>query len=122
MAQSKATEPYLGGSQGSEKCRATKCGSVAPAILSCLIHSSTAYHPHPYLTYYFSGKQEFLKLSSPGLHAPVPSDLTFFPHFLAWTNPISSSSLTHNASSSRKSSLTTTNFGQGPPPWAPTAS
>ena len=69
--------------------------------------------PHP-LTRYFSGKQEFLKLSSPGLHAPVPSDLTFFPHFLAWTNPISSSSLTYNASSSRKSSLTTTKFGQDP--------
>lgn len=50
MAQSKATESYLGGSQGSEKCQATKCGSVAPAILSCLIHSSAAYHPHPYLT------------------------------------------------------------------------
>lgn len=69
--------------------------------------------PHP-PTHYFSGKQEFLKLSSPGLHAPVPSDLTFFPHFLAWTNPISSSSLTYNASSSRKSSLTTTKFDQGP--------
>lgn len=47
MAQSKAIESYLGGLQGSEKCRATKCSSVAPAILSCLVHSSVAYHPHP---------------------------------------------------------------------------
>lgn len=47
MAQSKAIESYLGGLQSSEKCRATKCGSVAPAILSCLVHSSTAYHPTP---------------------------------------------------------------------------
>lgn len=119
MAQSKATESYLGGSQGSEKCQATKCGSVAPAILSCLIHSSAAYHPHPYLTLFLRQARVPQALIS---RPSCPCALNLLPTLSCLDQP-------HLIFKSYPQCLflqevfpDNHKIGQGPPPWAPTAS